>query len=62
MSFSLMREKYLGFWDSIAINVGIVIDAGVFRTPGKIALKPIFECDCRQKQGSFARRRRALSL
>ncbi len=32
-----MNKKQLGFWDSVAINVGIVIGVGIFRTPGEIA-------------------------
>ena len=34
-SSSLKRS--LGFWDSVAINVGIVIGVGIFRTQGAIA-------------------------
>ena len=30
-------KKQLGFWDSVAINVGVVIGVGIFRTPGSIA-------------------------
>ena len=30
-------KKQLGFWDSVAINVGIIIGVGIFRTPGEIA-------------------------
>lgn len=33
----MVNEKRLGFWDSVAINVGIVIGVGIFRTPGAIA-------------------------
>ncbi len=33
----MSRSKSLGFWDSVAINVGIVIGVGIFRTPGEIA-------------------------
>ena len=32
-----MLKKHLGFWDSVAINVGVVIGVGIFRTPGAIA-------------------------
>lgn len=32
-----MKRKSLSFWDSVAINVGIVIGVGIFRTPGEIA-------------------------
>lgn len=30
-------HRQLGFWDSVAINVGVVIGVGIFRTPGAIA-------------------------
>lgn len=30
-------KRQLGFWDSVAINVGIVIGVGIFRTQGAIA-------------------------
>ncbi len=30
-------KKSLGFWDSVAINVGIVIGVGIFRVPGEVA-------------------------
>lgn len=32
-----MKQKKLNFWDSIAINVGVIIGVGIFRTPGAIA-------------------------
>lgn len=35
MTASLHRR--LGFWDSVAINVGVIIGVGIFRTPGSIA-------------------------
>ncbi len=30
-------KRQLGFWDSVAINVGIIIGVGIFRTPGAVA-------------------------
>lgn len=30
-------KRQLGFWDSVAINVGGIIGVGIFRTPGSIA-------------------------
>ena len=30
-------KRQLGFWDSVAINVGVVIGVGIFRTPGNVA-------------------------
>jgi basic amino acid/polyamine antiporter, APA family len=30
-------KRKLGFWDSVAINVGVIIGVGIFRTPGAIA-------------------------
>jgi len=30
-------KRQLGFWDSVAINVGIIIGVGIFRTPGSVA-------------------------
>lgn len=30
-------KRRLGFWDSVAINVGGIIGVGIFRTPGSIA-------------------------
>lgn len=30
-------KRQLGFWDSVAINVGVVIGVGIFRTQGAIA-------------------------
>ncbi len=35
MSASLKRQ--LGFWDSVAINIGIVIGVGIFRVPAEVA-------------------------
>lgn len=32
-----MQKKQLHFWDSVAINVGVIIGVGIFRTPGEIA-------------------------
>ncbi|MDP3920618.1 MAG: amino acid permease [Candidatus Omnitrophota bacterium] len=32
-----MLKRRLGFWDSVAINIGIVIGVGIFRTPGEVA-------------------------
>ena len=29
--------RRLGFWDSVAINVGVIIGVGIFRTPGTVA-------------------------
>ncbi len=36
-SASPQLKRVLGFWDSVAINVGIVIGVGIFRTQGAIA-------------------------
>lgn len=30
-------KRRLGFWDSIAINVGVIIGVGIFRVPGDVA-------------------------
>jgi len=30
-------KKQLGFWDSVAINIGIIIGVGIFRAPGEVA-------------------------
>lgn len=30
-------KRQLGFWDSVAINVGVIIGVGIFRTPGEVA-------------------------
>jgi len=32
-----MHKRELGFWDSVAINVGIIIGVGIFRAPGEVA-------------------------
>lgn len=32
-----MQKTQLKFWDSVAINVGVIIGVGIFRTPGAIA-------------------------
>lgn len=36
MAFSTLKRQ-LGFWDSIAINIGIVIGVGIFRVPSEVA-------------------------
>lgn len=37
MTASASLHRRLGFWDSVAINVGVIIGVGIFRTPGSIA-------------------------
>lgn len=32
-----MLKRQLGFWDSLAINVGIIIGVGIFRVPSEVA-------------------------
>lgn len=32
-----MLKRQLGFWDSLAINVGIIIGVGIFRVPAEVA-------------------------
>lgn len=34
---SAALKRQLGFWDSIAINIGIVIGVGIFRVPSEVA-------------------------
>jgi len=34
---SAVLKRQLGFWDSIAINIGIVIGVGIFRVPSEVA-------------------------
>lgn len=33
-----MLKRQLGFWDSVAINIGIVIGVGIFRVPADVAV------------------------